>query len=83
MGDAANARQARLVAARWSLLIGRLADARAALAAVDLGGASPTLLALYDLGRAEIAMRRSAREDAARALDTRAHGGRRLRASPR
>ena len=38
MGDAANARQARLVAARWSLLIGRLADARAALARRRPGG---------------------------------------------
>ncbi|MFL5305210.1 MAG: helix-turn-helix domain-containing protein [Polyangia bacterium] len=70
MGDAANARQARLVAARWSLLIGRLGDARAALAAVDLGGASPTLLALYHLGRAEIAMREIRARDAARALET-------------
>ncbi|HSS37183.1 MAG TPA: hypothetical protein VLT58_00295, partial [Polyangia bacterium] len=32
MGDVANARQARLVEARWALLTGRLAEARGALA---------------------------------------------------
>ena len=57
MGDAANARQARLVAARWALLTGRLTEARGALGAVDLDGASPTVVALSHLGRAEIAMR--------------------------
>jgi len=69
MGDAANARQARLVAARWWLLIGRLPEARAALRAVGLQGASPTLLALYHLGLAEIALREVRARDAARALD--------------
>ncbi|HVY39671.1 MAG TPA: helix-turn-helix domain-containing protein, partial [Polyangia bacterium] len=68
MDDAANARQARLVAARWWLLIGRLVEARAALRAVDLHGASPTLVALYQLGLAEIAIREVRARDAARAL---------------
>src|SRR5256885_1268616 len=49
---------------------GGVGEARAGLAAVDLGGASPTLLALYQLGRAEIAMGEIRAWDAARALDT-------------
>ncbi|HVT09396.1 MAG TPA: helix-turn-helix domain-containing protein, partial [Polyangia bacterium] len=69
LGDAANARQARLVAARWWLLLGRLPEARTALQAVDLHGASPTLVALYHLGLAEIAIREVRAREAARALD--------------
>ena len=65
LGEAGNARQVRLVAARWALLRGRLRDARGQLARVDLEEAAPPVRALHHLGRAEIAMRDVRARDAA------------------
>src|SRR4051812_19761902 len=56
-GDRANALQARLVAARQSLLLGRLSDAAAALTAIDARGLPPTLAAVAELAAAEVALR--------------------------
>lgn len=56
-GDRANALQARLVALRRLLLLGRLAPAAQALAALDLRGAPPALLAVAELAAAELALR--------------------------
>ncbi|MFT3953739.1 MAG: helix-turn-helix domain-containing protein [Piscinibacter sp.] len=56
--DHANATHARLIAVRRLLLLGRIDDADAALAALDLGGlASPALLAVAELAAAEVALR--------------------------
>lgn len=57
-GDRANATQARLIALRRLLLLGRIDDAAAALASVDVDGlVSPALRAVAELVSAEIAMR--------------------------
>ena len=56
-GDRANALQARLVALRRLLLLGRLVPAAQALAALDLRGAPPALLAVAELAAAELALR--------------------------
>ncbi|MBB3222856.1 helix-turn-helix domain-containing protein [Pseudoduganella umbonata] len=67
--DHANALQARLVAARRLLLLGRLAEAQAMLAQLDTHGLPPALAAVAALSAAELALR-SLRIDAARtALD--------------
>src|SRR5688572_3503628 len=58
LGDRANALHARLLAVRRMLLVGALDDAAAALAALGNGPAPAALLAVADLARAEIAMRR-------------------------
>jgi len=71
-GDSANARQARLIALRRLLLIGRLDEAAAALARVDARALPPSLAAVAELAAAELAMR-SLRIDAARAALARAH----------
>ncbi|MGE0331184.1 MAG: helix-turn-helix domain-containing protein [Ramlibacter sp.] len=71
-GDPANALQARLVAARQLLLLGRLADAATALAALDITGLPPALLAVAELSAAELAMR-SLHTDAAHSALARAH----------
>lgn len=63
--DRANAQQARLIAARRSLLLGRLDDAAAVLAQVELRGLPPSLAAVAELAAAELALR-SLRVDAAR-----------------
>jgi hypothetical protein len=55
--DRANALQARLVAARRLLLLGRLAEAANALAALDAGGLAPALAAVAALSMAELALR--------------------------
>ncbi|KIQ22968.1 DNA-binding protein, partial [Variovorax paradoxus] len=55
--DLANARQARLIAARRLLLLGRLAEAAAALALLDGQALSPPLAAVAELTAAELAMR--------------------------
>ncbi|MET3494005.1 helix-turn-helix domain-containing protein [Variovorax boronicumulans] len=75
--DHANALQARLIAARKLLLIGRLGEAGAALAALaalDAQGLSPSLAAVAELARAELALRSlhiaAAREALARAHET-------------
>jgi hypothetical protein len=56
-GDRANASQARLLAARRFLLLGRLADASATLEAVDPHGLPPALAAVAGMAAAEIALR--------------------------
>ena len=55
--DTANAVHARLIAARKLLLLGRLGEAGAALALLDLRTSSASLTAVAALIRAEIAMR--------------------------
>jgi hypothetical protein len=55
--DRANALQARLIAVRRLLLLGRLDEADAALARVDVNGIAPSLLAVAELAAAELALR--------------------------
>jgi tetratricopeptide (TPR) repeat protein len=70
--DRANALQARLIAARRSLLLGRLDEAAAALARLDARGLPPSLAAVAELAGAELALR-SLRIAAARSALARAH----------
>ena len=69
-GDRSNAQQARLIAVRRELLLGRLAQAADTLAAVDARGGPPALAAVAELTRAELALRwlRTAQAEAALAL---------------
>jgi hypothetical protein len=69
--DHANALQARLIAVRRLLLLGRLDEAEAALARVDVNGIAPSLLAVAELAAAELALR-SLRTASARAALARA-----------
>lgn len=69
--DRANALQARLIAARRLLLLGRLDAAAAALAGLDTRGLPPMLQAVAELAAAEVALR-SLRTAAARAALARA-----------
>src|SRR5689334_4195909 len=55
--DPANALQARLIAARRLLLLGRLDEAAAALAPLDARGLPPSLAAVAELAAAELALR--------------------------
>lgn len=55
--DRANALQARLVAARKQLLLGRLDEAGATLASVDAQGLPASLAAVAELAAAELALR--------------------------
>jgi hypothetical protein len=55
--DHANALQARLIAARRLLLLGRLDEAAAALALLDARGLPPSLAAVAELSAAELALR--------------------------
>jgi hypothetical protein len=55
--DRANALQARLIAARRLLLLGRLQEAAAALAGLDARGLPPLLAAVAELAAAELALR--------------------------
>lgn len=55
--DRANALQARLIAARRLVLLGRLAEAEAAVACLDAQGVSPALAAVIELTAAELALR--------------------------
>ncbi|NRF67150.1 helix-turn-helix domain-containing protein [Aquincola sp. S2] len=55
--DRANATQARLIAARRLVLLGRLADAGTALAQIDARGLPPALAAVAELAAAELALR--------------------------
>jgi len=71
-GDHANALQARLIAARRLLLLGRLADAAAALERLDARGLPPSLAAVAELSAAELALR-SLRIGPAQAALARAH----------
>ena len=70
--DRANAMQARLIAARRLLLLGRLEDAAALLAPLDARGLSPALGAVAELASAELALR-SLRIGPAKAALGRAH----------
>lgn len=70
--DHANARQARLIAARRLLLLGRLAEAQAALTAIDTPRLPPALATLAELIAAELALR-SLHVEAGRASLHRAH----------
>ncbi|MEG3190825.1 helix-turn-helix domain-containing protein [Lysobacter sp. D1-1-M9] len=72
-GDHRNAVQARLVAVRRLLLLGRLEDARAALARLDASGLSHALAAVAALAEAELALRSLSIEAARVAFDN-AHG---------
>jgi len=56
-GDRANALQARLIAARRLLLLGRLDEATAALTTLDARGLPPSLAAVAELSAAELALR--------------------------
>jgi tetratricopeptide (TPR) repeat protein len=69
--DRANALQAKLIAARWLLLLGRLDEAAAALAKLDTRCMPATLAAVTELSLAEVALR-SLRTDQARAALDRA-----------
>ncbi|RJF96497.1 helix-turn-helix domain-containing protein [Noviherbaspirillum cavernae] len=71
-GDRANALQARLIAARRLLLLGRLDEAAAALARLDASGLPPSLVAVAELTAAELALR-SLHIGAARNALARAH----------
>lgn len=64
-GDRANALQARLIAVRRLLLLGRLDEAEAALVHLDARGLPPSLAAVAELAAAELALR-SLRIEAAR-----------------
>jgi len=55
--DRANALQARLIAARRLLLLGRLSEAAAALARLDARGLPPALAVVAELLAAELALR--------------------------
>lgn len=72
-GDRANALQARLIAVRRLLLLGRLDEAASTLAQLDAQGQPPSLLAVAELAAAEVALRSlctvPARAALARALD--------------
>jgi hypothetical protein len=70
-GDRANALHARLIAVRRLLLLGRLREAEAALAQIDVNGIAPSLLAVAELAAAELALR-SLRTSPARAALARA-----------
>jgi len=70
--DRANALQARLIAVRRLLLLGRLDQASAALALLDASGGPPALVALAELTAAELALR-SLRVAPAQAALARAH----------
>ncbi|HUL93280.1 MAG TPA: helix-turn-helix domain-containing protein [Burkholderiales bacterium] len=70
--DRANALQARLIAARRLLLLGRLDEAAAVLARLDVSGLPPSLAAVAELTAAELALR-SLRTGPAQAALARAH----------
>jgi hypothetical protein len=70
--DHGNALQACLIAVRRSLLLGRIDDAAAALARLDVRGQPPSLRAVAELAAAEVALRSLRTADAKEALG-RAH----------
>ncbi|MEX0734250.1 MAG: hypothetical protein WDZ66_12090 [Steroidobacteraceae bacterium] len=57
LADRANSQQARLIAARRLLLLGRLDEAAVALARLDARGLPPSLVAVAELTAAELALR--------------------------
>lgn len=70
--DHANALQARLIAVRRLILLGRLDEAASALVRLDMHGRPPLLLAVAELATAELALR-SLHTATARAALARAH----------
>ena len=72
--DRGNAMQARLIAARRLLLLGRLAEAGATLDSLDESALTPALSAVAELSAAELALR-SLRVAQAQAALVRAHEG--------
>jgi hypothetical protein len=68
-GDRANALQARLIAARRLVLLGRLDEAAAALTRLDARGLPPSLSAVAELTEAELALRALRVDRAQSALD--------------
>ncbi|MCB2039714.1 MAG: helix-turn-helix domain-containing protein [Rhodoferax sp.] len=76
-GDRANAAQARLIAARRWLLLGRLDEAGRTVADIDTDGMPPTLEAVAALTRAELALRALHLGAAHAALDRAQHAARR------
>jgi hypothetical protein len=78
-GDEANAVQARLVALRRLLLIGRLGEAAAALEALDVASLPPALRAVAELAAAELALRTLRTADAQAALARAQHAAERSR----
>lgn len=70
--DRANAQQARLIAVRRLLLLGRLDEAASQLARIDTRSLPPAMLAVAELAAAEIALR-SLRTAAAKTALARAH----------
>ncbi|WP_225781995.1 helix-turn-helix domain-containing protein [Xenophilus sp. Marseille-Q4582] len=68
LGDRANALQAQAIAARRALLLGRLAEAQAALVALDGQALPPALGAVAELAAAELALRALDVDAAASAL---------------
>ena len=70
--DQGNAMQARLIAARRLLLLGRLAEAAAILDSLAAGALTPALAAVAELSKAELALR-SLRVAQAQAALVRAH----------
>jgi len=70
--DHANALQARLIAVRRLLLLGRIEEAASALARLDARGLPPSLMAVAEMAAAEVALR-SLRTAPAQAALTRAH----------
>jgi len=71
-GDLRNAMQARLIATRRLLLLGRLAEATPILDSLDAAALTPALAAVAELSAAELALR-SLRIAPARAALARAH----------
>ncbi len=69
LGDRVNAWQARLIAVRRLLLLGRLAEAGDALSAIDTRELPPPLSAVADLAAAELALRSLRTAPARAALD--------------
>lgn len=67
--DRANAWHARLIAVRRALRLGRLAEAAAALAAIDTVALPPALAAAAEMASAELALRAMDVAPAAEALD--------------
>lgn len=67
--DHANALQARLIAVRRLLLLGRLDEAGSALSQLDTQGLPPSLAAVAALATAEVALRSLRTADAKAALD--------------
>ncbi|MBT2747701.1 MULTISPECIES: helix-turn-helix domain-containing protein [unclassified Lysobacter] len=67
--DHANALQARLIALRRLLLLGRLEEAASALAQLDISGQPPSLVAVAELAAAELALRSLHTASARAALD--------------